>query len=326
MNSYISLPTDDAYAKVCKRRGQAPSSEILEDGTKAHWIGKKRAEKLVINFHGALAFIYLPLLSAFHLGGGYVLPASEHMVEFMFQVVDVLNNRGKDAACLFLAYDLAPGAVYPRQLQQAATLLTHVLHTLHYPPSSILVMGDSAGANLCMALLSHISHPHPSTEVSIPKVKLGDEKLLGVVLISPWISFEIDSHSFRENEWKDCVGAQAGTSWSSAFLACPWPHTGHKDAYNEALSAPSSWWAGLCVSSMLVVCGSEEVLRDGIVNFEGNLREGFALAGKESTELEFHVVKGEYHDQPSIDLQMGYTERDEGQTARIVKSWVGSKL
>ncbi|OWP02655.1 hypothetical protein B2J93_6488 [Marssonina coronariae] len=322
VNSYLSIPTDDTYAKVCKRRGQPPSSEVLEDGTKAHWIGKKRAEKLVINFHG----------------GGYVLPASDQMFEFMFQVVEGLNSKGKDAACLFLAYDLAPGAIYPRQLQQAAALLTHVLHTLHYPPSSILITGDSAGANLCMALLSHISYPHPSTELRIQKVELGGEKLLGVVLISPWISFETANQSFGENEWKDCVSTQAGTSWSSAFLACPWPHAGHKDAYNEALSAPPSWWTHLPVSSMLVMCGSEEVLRDGIVKFEANLRDGLALASKDSergeagqngkggTELDFHVVKGEYHDQPNVDLHLGYKERDEGQTARIVKSWLGSKL
>ncbi|KAI6716353.1 hypothetical protein JHW43_001131 [Diplocarpon mali] len=364
VNSYLSIPTDDTYAKVCKRRGQPPSSEVLEDGTKAHWIGKKRAEKLVINFHGALMR---------RTGGGYVLPALDQMFEFMFQVVEGLNSKGKDAACLFLAYgkiypfsfpepppafslpaskinptqtnqysnhspDLAPGAIYPRQLQQAAALLTHVLHTLHYPPSSILITGDSAGANLCMALLSHISYPHPSTELRIQKVELGGEKLLGVVLISPWISFETANQSFGENEWKDCVSTQAGTSWSSAFLACPWPHAGHKDAYNEALSAPPSWWTHLPVSSMLVMCGSEEVLRDGIVKFEANLRDGLALAGKDSergeggqngkggTELDFHVVKGEYHDQPNIDLHLGYKERDEGQTARIVKSWLGSKL
>ncbi len=37
-------------------------------------------------------------------GGGYVLPATEFMVDFMFQVVDVLNKKGKDASCLFLSY------------------------------------------------------------------------------------------------------------------------------------------------------------------------------------------------------------------------------
>jgi hypothetical protein len=41
-----------------------------------------------------------------HLGGGYVLPASDAMVEFMFQVVDSLKSKGKNVACLFLSYGI----------------------------------------------------------------------------------------------------------------------------------------------------------------------------------------------------------------------------
>src|SRR5258707_263246 len=68
--------------------------------------------------------------------------------------------------------DLAPTAPYPRQLQQAALLLTHALHTLHIPPQNIILTGDSAGANLVLSLLSHISHPHPSTVLPIPRISL----------------------------------------------------------------------------------------------------------------------------------------------------------
>lgn len=51
-DSYFMAPTDDAYEIACKKRGAKPSSEILEDGTRAHWIGDSNAEKLIINFHG----------------------------------------------------------------------------------------------------------------------------------------------------------------------------------------------------------------------------------------------------------------------------------
>ena len=49
---YLSLPTDDAYGIACKNRRFKPDSETLEDGTQAHWIGSRKAEKLVLNFHG----------------------------------------------------------------------------------------------------------------------------------------------------------------------------------------------------------------------------------------------------------------------------------
>jgi len=81
----------------------------------------------------------------------------------------------------------------------------------------------------------------------------------------------------------------------------------------------------LAVDEICVLCGSEEVLRDGIVEFEGKLREGLGK-GKGKGKVDFTVVKGEYHDQPNIDLQLGYKEKDEGGTARLVKSWIASKL
>lgn len=55
------------------------------------------------------------VLTRCDIGGGYVLPASEFMVDFMFQVVEVLNKKGKNAACLFLAYGTPP----------SLSLLTH---------------------------------------------------------------------------------------------------------------------------------------------------------------------------------------------------------
>ncbi|XMA12700.1 hypothetical protein WAI453_005491 [Rhynchosporium graminicola] len=300
---YISPPTDDAYEHVCKRRGQTPKSETLHDGTRAHWVGDSNAEKIVLNFHG----------------GGYVLPASDHMFEFMFQVVDVLNKKGKNVACLFMAYDLAPGAQYPRQLQQASSLINHLIHTLHLSPSNIIITGDSAGANLALSLLSHISHPH--CDPSIPRVSI-PSPFLGLVLISPWVSFDTSLPSFQENEFKDCVSTPGGKLWSSAFLNCPWPHEGAKDNYNEAAQAPAEWWSGLLVKDICVLCGSDEVLRDGIAEFEKKLRKGVGS----DVGVDVHVLKGEYHDQPNIDLQLGYKEKDEGETAKMVKSWIASKL
>jgi hypothetical protein len=68
-------------------------------------------------------------------------------------------------------------------------------------------------------------------------------------------------------------------------------------------------------------------LVDGIVKFEGRLRRGLA-SGEKGTpgKVELLVASGEYHDQPSLDLQFGYAEKDEGEQARLIKRWVGSKL
>jgi hypothetical protein len=43
-------------------------------------------------------------------------------------------------------------------------------------------------------------------------------------------------------------------------------------------------------------------------------------------KVELVVSEGGYHDQPYLDLQLGYKERDEGQQAREIKRWIESKL
>jgi acetyl esterase/lipase len=247
--------------------------------------------------------------------------------------------------------DLAPGRPYPRQLQQAALVLNHVLDKLHYSPQNIVLTGDSAGANLVLSFLSHINHPHPSTTLSIPPIKLEGE-FKGAVLISPWVDFDNSKDSYKRNKYKDCLNETALKQWSVSLSSLPSPphplsplpnpkpprinpnpfsnplqtafllSTPESDNYSQPILAPPSWWSGLSISSILIVSGSDEVLIDGITEFEKKLSEGF---GKD--KVEFQVVKGEYHDQPSLDIQFGYTKpEDEGKQARIIKEWISSTL
>ncbi|KAF5875579.1 putative alpha beta hydrolase fold protein [Botrytis fragariae] len=100
-----------AYETVCKQRGVEPLSETLEDGTQAHWIGKKGAKKIILNFHG----------------GGFALPASPEAVEYMFRLVDGAENEGKSLAVLFLSYGSILGIGTSCRL---ATLQAQILSSL----------------------------------------------------------------------------------------------------------------------------------------------------------------------------------------------------
>lgn len=51
-NSYLFPPTDDSYVTACKKRNFTPNSVVLQDGTRAHWVGSSKAAKVIINFHG----------------------------------------------------------------------------------------------------------------------------------------------------------------------------------------------------------------------------------------------------------------------------------
>lgn len=114
-SSYLFPTTEESYEAACKKRGQAPASEILQDGTKAYWLGDRTAEKVVLNFHGTSApFPRSELgIGAMHIwsnmltrttGGGYVLAATADQFELFFQILDVLKKQGTNASCLFLDY------------------------------------------------------------------------------------------------------------------------------------------------------------------------------------------------------------------------------
>lgn len=110
---------------------------------------------------------------------------------------------------------------------------------------------------MCLAVLSHLSHPSPD----VPEVKI-DSKLKAVVLVAPWVSFKTDWPSVQRNQYKDIVVSAVAQQWSSAYLA------GRPTSpYAEALEAPASWWEGAKVDQLLCVAGSDELLIDPITKW-----------------------------------------------------------
>jgi acetyl esterase/lipase len=270
-------------------------------------------------------------------------------MEFMYQLQQILSKEAKSVAILFLSYgmvhlfcipsipsqfnttltapDLAPIAKYPRQLQQAASLLSHVLQALHIAPDNIILTGDSAGANLALALLSHTLHPHPSAATSIPPVTLS-APLRGLVLTSPWVSFSTAAPAFLRNAKKDLITPYTGRKWSAAFMGSEPPHNENADEYNQPIMAPPSWWQGFPAKEVLIVAGKDEILVDDIVIFAGKLEEGMAIGkegkGKGEAKVTLFVAEGECHDQTNLDVQFGY--RESGEQTRLIRRWIGSKL
>jgi acetyl esterase/lipase len=131
-------------------------------------------------------------------------------------------------------------------------------------PSTILIGGDSAGGNLTAALLGHLAHPHPSS--SVPKITLS-EPLLGAVLISPWVGFDISRPSYQQNQYLDLISTVAAQRWSTAFMGSAKP-----DNYNQPILAPSSWWEDAPVEDVLITGGDEEILIDEIREFAAKFK------------------------------------------------------
>ncbi|KAI9834299.1 MAG: hypothetical protein M1826_004225 [Phylliscum demangeonii] len=233
---YINLNDEENYRDFVKARGLRPSTVELADGTTAYRLGVESAPKTILYFHG----------------GGFQLPASNDHLLFLKHLRDSMDPGGQTVAALMVAYDLGTKNTYPRQLQQAVALLDHLINVLGKRPSEIILAGDSAGGNLVLAVLSHLSHPHPKiNELEI------SEKLRGAMLLSPWVALDCHADSMRRNGAKDVVSASTLTNWAAIFT-----NGDPLDAYNHPITAPYDWWRDLHVEDIIMACGANEIMND----------------------------------------------------------------
>lgn len=118
----------------------------------------------------------------------------------------------------------------------------------------IVVGGDSAGGNLSLGLVSQILHPYQG----IPALKL-EKPLAGVLLISPFISFDEETKSFKENQETDIVGTGLLKEMVKGFVK---PE--QRNAWSEPLLAEPNHWNGFPAQKVLNLWGEAEMLRDAV--------------------------------------------------------------
>lgn len=188
------------------------------------------------------------------------LPALEHiiypiLIQYSLDLASEKNNH------------------YPRQLRQAVSMLEHLTNRAKKKPSNISLFGNSAGCHLILGLLLHISHPNPL----IYPLEI-DEPLRQVVLISPWVTFDVSAPSMEANKKKDILRASALAYWGKNLLGIA-----EKDPWNTPLSAPKKWWEDLMVGDILVLYGADEIMRDDVTKFSGILKVMFQRASPTSS-------------------------------------------
>jgi acetyl esterase/lipase len=133
-------------------------------------------------------------------------------------------------------------------------LLDHVLNTENFPSSSITLIGNSAGSNLLLGLLLHLSHPNPD----LPPLNLkNDEQLAAAAVISPWCTMDVSAAAMKINADKDILAPSSIAYWGRNFLGGRAP-----DPWNTPLIAPAGWWGDVKVNEMLLLYGEDEILRD----------------------------------------------------------------
>ena len=238
--------------------------------------------------------------------------------QYLVDMKDMLNAQGSDTSILVLAYGLAPENTYPTQLIQAVECLRYLLHSTNRIPSDISLGGDSAGGNLAIGLISHLTHPHPE----IPALHL-PTKLHAALLMSPWCSFNTHTRAYDANAEQDCFDRRPLERWSAAFLGSDSPFAG--DFYNEPVLAPTAWWEGTAsvIQEVLIWGGGSEILLDGIEEFTKRFTKGFTKQGGRVNTV---ITPRAAHIEPILELLLGYKGDSGTGSAAAVKDWVRAKL
>ncbi|KAF7589125.1 hypothetical protein BBP40_004730 [Aspergillus hancockii] len=237
---WISPSTDEVYKQYMQSHGAAPRTVILEHDTKGHWIGDQSARNVLIWYHG----------------GGFCLPANVGYFKFWESLIQNASATGKDLAVFAVTYTLAPNAQYPTQLIQSVEALRYILTQTNRSPAHVLMAGDSAGGNLVVGVLSHLTCPHRK----VAKLEVS-EPLAGIALIAPWTSLEM-SPDAEFNCLGDLITPDVAKPWSRAYLG-----SAQHDYYTDASTAPSTWFENLKAKQVLVLAGQNEIMLPSIQQF-----------------------------------------------------------
>ncbi|KIW88042.1 uncharacterized protein Z519_11152 [Cladophialophora bantiana CBS 173.52] len=286
----IQPTTVEGYESFAKKKGFDLELVELDDGASGCCMGPKTAKKTLLWFHG----------------GGYTFPASDQHWVMLWDLVELAKKNGEELRVMVLEYELTPYGHYPLQLKQAAAAVKYLLHS-GLQPSQILFGGDSAGGNLAAALISHLSHPHPSVSPISLSSNLG-----GALLISPWASFTQKRESWKKNFKRDALVPATVRVWSDNFMA-----QSPQDNWNHPAEAPAEWWKDIKVDNVAIVGGQNEILMDDI-------REVAEKIKVHNPTVDFLEAPGEAHDAIILDRTFGM--KDELASEQFIDKWILARL
>jgi len=243
----------------------------------------------------------------FH-GGGFLLPMADYAASFWRYIQEQLKSKNKDVGFAILQYSLVPTARFPTQLKQAVLAVQHLVAS-GVEPRNIQIVGDSAGANLALQLLSHMLHPEPSA----PRINLSTP-LGGVYLMSPWVSLTSKAESMYTMASTDIISLDCITPWGRDVLDGV-PES--QIQFLEPAKAPEVWFKGVdkVVDRVLITAGDAECLRDDIVVFAKQFC-------KYHEKAQFVLQQHGIHNDPYFDF---FTKESKlGELTPLILAWAAA--
>ena len=135
---------------------------------------------------GEKVFLYLH-------GGGYVLLSAHpraftaDLLRSLLELTDTVPHALAVEYRLSSGHPLPDRYPFPTALLDALAGYNYLVNVVGYDPSNVIMVGDSAGANLALALVRYLVEHKGTTDVPLPSLPSA------LLLLSPWVDAS-DSH------------------------------------------------------------------------------------------------------------------------------------
>ncbi|SCV74155.1 BQ2448_6587 [Microbotryum intermedium] len=166
-------------------RGFLAEADAAEDGKRmitGEWVINKRLWRRMQTEYAVKKSVDQDARVILYLHGGayYIMSAESH------RFLTISCSRYLESRVFAINYRLAPETRFPGQLHDAVSAYMRLIIDLKIPPENILVVGDSAGGGLSLALMMYLrdeGYPLPS----------------GGILMSPWVDLTMSCESWTTN-------------------------------------------------------------------------------------------------------------------------------
>lgn len=217
---------------------------------------------------------------------------------------------------------LIPDAVFPTQLAQMQSAISHLIEKEGVLPKNLQLFGDSAGGNLVWQFVSQALHPHKD----LPSYQL-PSKLGGIYFMSPWFDayardLDLSDPTIRDRFKKDAVPVEHVPGWGrKCFGHVREEHKSHVDPINP----PAGWLddLGKVSSRWLVTAGSDEVLSGAIIKvYEKQFKPH---EGKKDVDVKFYLQANGIHDDGLLDF-LTNDDPENNDLSKLVWAWFSEGL
>jgi len=224
-----------------------------KDNLLGHWVSLKGRAPLDTDV----------VLLYFH-GGGYITGTPMmHAVAYQKLLLMLKKRYDLENVIIFaVKYPLTPEYPYPTQINTALDAYDYLVIENKVDAKRIIIGGDSAGGNLCLAMLQRLR----DQEKAMPA---------GAMLISPWVelTYEVPAHATKADTRRDYLSPRCAKPFVEAFTGVP-PVVDLSDPLVSPINAIMKDFPPI-----MVCWGGVELFREQIQQFVDNAKsQGVSVA------------------------------------------------